>query len=209
MREKPIIFSTEMVKAILDGRKTQTRRLAKPQPEPGPGNGDYSWRWQEHSWEEANLVQALHESAPYQPGDVLWVRETFYVNYYRNEWPDFTVEQLREQTYYAADGLPDFEGEEYGLRWSPSIHMPRWAARIFLKVTAVLAERLQEITTYEAESEGTNPWDAVELRPGETSCIAAFRQLWNSIYSKRGLGWDANPWVWVYEFERQEARDGE
>lgn len=173
--EKPILFSTEMVRAILDGRKTQTRRVVKPSVfEKGT-----NWFWNPN--ENICLAQ-------YRKGDVLWVRETW----------------AKDDTYYyKADGSC---GDRCG-KWKPSIHMPKEAARIWLEVTDVRVERLQEITEEAARAEGITrvedgKWES-EFRLGWFDRpIKAFRALWDSLNAKRGYGWETNPWVWVIEFER-------
>lgn len=170
---KPILFSTPMVKAILDRRKTQTRRVIKIDDAPE------NWR------------KSLAGSR-YKPGDILWVRETWAPKRYQPE-----------RIYYKADNeLGSLVNVD---KWRPAIFMPRAAARIFLRVTDVRVERLQDITEDDATAEG--------LRIGiggepYFSCRDAFVALWNSINAKRGYGWDTNPWVWVISFERCEKLDG-
>lgn len=174
--EKPILFSTEMVRAILDGRKTQTRRVVKPSVfEKGT-----NWFWNPN--ENICLAQ-------YRKGDVLWVRETW----------------AKDDTYYyKADGSC---GSRCG-KWKPSIHMPREAARIFLRVTNIRVERLQDITDDDAWKEGFErdfPFcEKTECDTCLDECSARykFNKLWDNLNAKRGCGWAANPWVWVIEFER-------
>ena len=179
MATKPILFNTEMVKAILEGRKTQTRRLCKGQPQDG-----------------VTSPEAIGYTAPYNPGDVLWVRETWVKDagryMYRANYSD-------TEKFY-------MNGREIKMVWRPSIHMPREAARLFLRVKAVRVDRLQEITSGEAVAEGIQS----KLRsPSEAAdALIAFEELWNSTIKPADLshyGWDANPWVWVIEFERVEA----
>ena len=202
MKERSILFNGEMVRAILEGRKTQTRRVVKPQP----------------LWVYDNKVPVKTEDAdpkgaikcPYgQPGDRLWVRETFmgplidedgdYSNGYHS--PEFCE--------YRADGGPapewvDMDGENHQ-GWKPSIHMPRWASRILLEITAVRVERLQEISDVDAEAEGAKfelaEVDSVRLG-AEASHRSGFQNLWQSISGPDS--WAANPWVWVVEFRRVE-----
>ena len=200
---KPIPFNTEMVRAILEGRKTVTRRVVKPQPEerhiPGE-SGCYTYR------SIPCGLDGLTNFAPYRPGDILYVRETFF--------------EHRNHFYYKADGK--HEGlSMLGIifKWRPSIHMPRKAARIFLRVTDVRVERLQEITEVDAEKEGLRYYDDIcrdeNWHPtfydpdsgGDPSTVAGFAKLWNSTIKPTDLalyGWEANPWVWVIEFERCE-----
>ncbi len=177
MTEKPILFSGPMVKAILEGRKTMTRRVIK---------FNASGRVQAHGkqWhiDDSNVVLG----APYQPGDHLWVRETWV-----HIEPD--IHPMYRADYKSTTQLAQLA---LGFKWRPSIFMPRWASRITLEVTGVRAERLQEITETDAISEG--------VKGG--SChpdfwVGAFRDLWDSINGKKHP-WESNPYVWVYEFRR-------
>jgi hypothetical protein len=197
---KPIIFSTLMVQAILDGRKTQTRRVVKPQPvKDDTFKGPY--------WYEPTVVNKDGElgpgkpvfgisstdgewgiKSPYRPGDVLYVRETWS----RDESGEYVY-----RTNYGTTEDDSFPPSMF--RWRPSIHMPREAARIFLLVKDVRVERLQDITEEDAIAEG------IRIGIGGEpyfSCRDAFVALWNSINTKRGYGWGTNPWVWVVSFER-------
>lgn len=193
---KPILFNTEMVKAILDGRKTVTRRLIKPQP---LGYFEVS--------ENPTYLYDFEPSSKriyprYQAGDILYVRETWC------DWPDDTGHNY----FYKAtdDGVDGFLP-----KWKPSIHMPKEAARIFLKVKDVRVERLQDITEKDACKEGfhagctnvtSGPWGLDDC-PEEWTAKEEFSELWNSTINKEDIvkyGWDANPWVWVIEFQRVE-----
>ena len=185
MREKPILFNTEMVKAILEGRKTQTRRIIKPRP---------------HG--QAMQYGRPVVNPPVEPGDILWVRET---------WKQATTGTagpgLIDLYLYKADEPQDTTGMMVEDRWHPSIHMPRIAARVFLKVTAVRAERIQDITHEDVLREGI---DECNGRKNGEDCACAeikFKDLWDSTIKKADIpesGWNANPWVWVIEFERTE-----
>lgn len=179
MKAKPIIFSGPMVRAILDGKKTQTRRPVKPQ----------------------------QSRAPWRAGEQLYVRETFakgpksYSVAYRATgecgawfWVDGELSWLHHGYVHESPDYPPRKPEfrtfglnTYGGKWKPSIHMPRWASRIALRVAGVRAERLNDINDADCMAEGSSP--------------DAFRTLWDSIY-KAGFKWDDNPWVWVCEFER-------
>ena len=187
---KPILFNTEMVQVILNGRKTTTRRVVKPQPtdqfaKPTFIEADGTWR---EGW--ARVIKP-----PYQPGDVLYVRETWY-----ERLGDISMGKY----IYRAQAEPQDEIHQYALdqnRWHPSIHMPREAARIFLRVTDVRAERLQEITEGGVNREG-HPFSEITGNK-----LDDFALLWNSTIKKADLdkyGWNVNPWVWVIEFERCE-----
>jgi hypothetical protein len=229
IREIPILFSTPMVQAILDGRKTMTRRICKDiagydfkwglDKEPYIGNykvftktepGKWDWVTLENQW-LYDLQTAVDDSrthllkCPYgQPGDRLWVRETWY---YENHMHDLT------------SGEPDLPSGEYSHRyiyrasspdypvnigvgrqgWKPSIHMPKAAARIWLEVVSVRIERLQEITYDDCLREGM--WNYGT----DIDTLAAFQELWQKLNAKRGYGWDSNPFVWAISFKTLEG----
>lgn len=177
MAIKPILFNTEMVRAILDGRKTCTRRTLKHPFIVHPNGYITKPRGNE------NLCPY---DPPYQPGDILYVRETWKKApngyYYYEDWQ--------------RDDIADVT------KWKPSIHMPKEAARIWLKVTDVRVERLQDMTDDDAEAEGCFDY---------TSTALGFPDVWDSTIKKSDLdsyGWNANPWVWVIEFERCEKPEG-
>ena len=195
MSMKQILFNTEMVRAILDGRKTCTRRVIKPQPY---GKCTYPLGFVTDSTEKKEVGcfgfgvdecggSIQYAKPSYQPGDILYVRETwknapngyyYYEDWQRNDIADVT-------------------------KWKPSIHMPKEAARIWLEVTNVRVERLQEMWASDVPKEGiyfNKPTTADEM-------LMAFAKLWNSTIKESVLdryGWDANHWVWVIEFERCE-----
>lgn len=200
-REHPIIFSGPMVTAILRGEKTQTRRVMKPQP----SRVDEHGRWYRMPGGGESLMDSW--PCPFgRPGDRLWVRESFSSDWILHqlpprEWPHGAP------VHYWADGNP-----EYG-DWTPPkppIHMPRWASRLTLEVVSVRVERLQAITEEDARAEGITDGGCLNCGDPEpckcafpTPCaIESFIDLWNSINFDRGYGWEANPWVWVVEFER-------
>ena len=211
MKERPILFSAPMVKAILDGRKTVTRRVVKPQP---PANAHQVETWHHpdtkprfFTWTTAGEISDQWEPLPCpygQPGEKLWVRET---------WMDLLGTGIERKTgdhgryAYAADTPPGSYGDDqrkaYGLKWRPSIHMPRAASRITLEVTDVRVERLQDISETDALEEGITyndlPNNGLDPRRARTW----YHRLWESI---NGPGsWDANPFVWVVEFKRVEG----
>lgn len=221
-RERPMLFNSEMVRALLDGRKTVTRRVMKPQPVICPPDYPRPGHW----WPSRAHRSMLHvedelqnkaggwgglagHACPYgEPGDRLWVRETWYCDHddvQRGPYlkpAGLDVEAAREDgtLVYAADGLTPYEAEQPV--WKPNIHMPRWACRILLEITAVRVERLQDITRSDIRAEGLQC--PPELAGDDTSpnyrdwYPSAWRDLWNST----GGDWDANPWVWVVEFKR-------
>jgi hypothetical protein len=228
MKERPILFSAPMVRAILDGRKTQTRRVVKPQPTCGLT----PCHWSPTGWGYTNPEGGCRCSrdkhgprAPGAPGDRLWVRETFAAVY---DCPDLPCEceegaARHRRAIYAAtepDEIGDYacgfdcNHDEPGCaRWTPSIHMPRWASRITLEVTGVRVERLQDISEEDAKAEGVErsnderwPWRSYDKQ----TCVpfakasTSFMSLWVSI---NGAGsWHADPWVWVVEFRRVEEQ---
>lgn len=213
MAIKPILFNTEMVRAILDGRKTCTRRVIKPQPQSRlcytyagshkgcigkwtyPNRGAHEFWGEEYKLPENIKDEELSKqwNPPYHTDDILYVRETwkkapngyyYYEDWQRNDIADVT-------------------------KWKPSIHMPKEAARIWLKVTDVRVERLQDITSEQIGREGVEV-EYPHVLNGEEKRYA-FSTLWNSTIKKSDFdqhGWDANPWVWVIEFERCEKPEG-
>ena len=208
MAIKPILFNTEMIRAILDGRKSCTRRILKHDVE-AILNSPYH---KEHPEVEDEQIISKLCMPPYQPGDILYVRETWCalpVNEAGHMRGHFTY-------YYRADG--DLRPSGWRGKWNPSIHMPKEAARIWLKVTDVRVERLQEITDEQAKREGIQydecptgfTWkQETDMHNCYTTPIGAMQALWNSTIKKSDIdryGWDASPWVWVIEFERCESR---
>lgn len=245
MTERPILFSGEMVRAILDGRKTQTRRVVgkdlasffsslngeEPDPDDQLGVRIESVRDQEREgvdgeiYKYTGLLVCCAEypeegwdeiKSPHgQPGDRLWVKETYrYADWTNDGYP---------YVQYQADGLlqlheiiPDewseklvniwaalSELENYRIdnkaadrRWRPSIFMPHWASRIALEIVSVRAQRVQDITNHDAKAEGT--CGVASTQWGTPN----FQWLWDSINAKRGFGWEMNPWVWVIEFKK-------
>lgn len=230
MKEQPILFSGEMVRAILEGRKTQTRRKVRRDVFSLPGFDACpveSWM----SWEDPDTGITHEITSPYgQPGDRLWVRETHcLVPAFRNAAGDrwsvwsglpVTLHPTKDEAAYYREGFD----RTHPARWRPSIHMPRWASRITLEVTSVRAQRLHDISEADAIAEGLKSvskdgslykWgipDADGLpgtddhgwpwREWEADPRRAYARLWERI---NGAGsWDANPWVWVVGFRRVE-----
>ena len=228
MKERPILFSALMVRAILEGRKTQTRRIVKPQPI----GGETIWFREDAEWpsfvvgtQRDNGGLRISASRPIEcphgkPGDRLWVREAHgifsvdgsYVSVgYKARLPegktladtdgglDVIPVYDREQVYWAERHIdPD--------KWRPSIFMPRWASRITLELTGVRVERLNEITEEDAEAEGATPWEfdpdqplTTGERAGDSPHRSGFAYLWDCINEDRAT-WKSNPWVWVEGF---------
>lgn len=213
MAIKPILFNTEMVRAILDGRKTCTRRVVKTRRKDACGfyvtkrpDGSFAGIY-EYDEDERMFENQL--IPPYKPGDVLYVRETWTHFECWNcegdeegncvEEPHISVLQ-KQGGCYLYRATSEISGDA---RWHPSIHMPKEAARIWLKVTDVRVERLQDMTDDDAEAEGCFDY---------TSTALGFPDVWDSTIKKSDLdryGWKANPWVWVIEFERCEKPEEE
>lgn len=211
---KPMIFSTYSVQAILDGRKTQTRRVTDEDIVNGfdiDADGTIC----------AYIDQATgdrfrpEEIAPYQPGDVIWVRETWRA----------TGVMAEPYAYKADEEILTLIGEEGQLlylkyNWRPSIHMPKEAARIFLLVKDAIPERLQDITVADAKAEGIRVYGPGCIEGLAFGCyngdscldntcqrpIELFRELWDSLNAKRGYPFESDPWVWKYVFERTDLK---
>lgn len=227
MAIKPILFNTEMVRAILDGRKTCTRRVIKPQPQSRlcytyagshkgcigkwtyPNRGAHEFWGEEYKLPENIKDEELSKrwNPPYHTDDILYVRET-----YGEGYEDGTY------IYRADDKLADLHtfNESSKLIYHPSIHMPKEATRIWLLVTDARVERLQEITVDGCHREGINI-ETSAVTDGETLnrkhdfSLEKFETLWDSTVKKSDIdryGWDANPWVWVIEFEMCEKPEG-
>ena len=214
MAIKPILFNTEMVEAILEGQKTQTRRTVKQPPVVDDIMRD------EKGWYYEDGTRGGHSLIPqFSTGDILWVRETWGKLTECAVFPPY--EPHEERFIYRADrGDPD----HFQAKWHPSIHMPKDAARIFLRVKDVRAERLHEITQQQAIAEGIpsrickvlglkyKDNEGVEHdQRGIELCIADFAKIWDSTIKPADIdtyGWNTNPWVWVIEFERCEKPKG-
>nr|DAU98204.1 MAG TPA: ASCH domain protein [Caudoviricetes sp.] len=191
MSMKPILFNTDMVKAILDGRKSCTRRVVKPQPTARYG------------------TQCI--KPPYQQGDILYIRETWERfecwncdGDERGNCPKEPKKSVLDKACgcYMYRATDEISGDA---KWHPSLHMPKEAARIFLRVTNVRVERLRDITVEDALAEGMDKYIRLNGELDENSIITSFIGVWNSTIKKSNLdsyGWNANPWVWVIEFER-------
>ncbi len=193
MKERPIIFSTPMVKAILEGRKTQTRRIIKPQPPEGCKytgvQFDITKKQIGFYWTDGTTGDnhgywpGLYKNliSPYgMPGDLLWVRETFSI--YLNAYLFKSTNTIFK-----------------GVKWKPSIHMPKAVAQVWLKITHVKVERLQDISEEDARDEGVDGNEWVYINRKETSYKNGFFSLWVDIYGSNSF--NKNPWVWAIEFE--------
>ncbi|HCL5074640.1 TPA: hypothetical protein N2F43_003984 [Salmonella enterica] len=226
MKERGMIFNGEMVRAILEGRKTQTRRPVKPQPELTQKSG-FSWNgvvYGAGSNDRETNRNFAHAKCPFgNPGDRIWVRETW--AFLGNEdgccvdWNDNLCkgdEKTAARIYRAsceqragdygmwsipddADWKPHTENQKFEGAWRPSIHMPRWASRITLEITDVRVERLHSISEEDAQAEGVQP-ACYEITPPEAAYRASFGEVWRGIYGDKS--WDVNSWCWVIEFKR-------
>lgn len=197
MKERPIIFSGSMVRAIRDGRKTQTRRVVKAAlPRIGAG---------------AEYIRRVIRCPYGQPGDLLWVRETWAAVRPETDWETGYVDSVKEvplgarncRIWYRSDYGFDDTPEEREFRWRSPIRMPRRASRLTLRLTDVRVERVQDISEEDARAEGC-AGHAVDGHSGYPIGYAPtdeFRDVWDAINAKRGHSWDANPWVWVMTFE--------
>jgi len=203
MKEKPIIFSTSMVQAILHGRKTQTRRIVKLKLNKDgeflhANNHDLAhkeiieFRQQTGRWFGLSGYSTLaYSNCPYGDiGDRLWVREALIESFEKGKG---TV------TRYAADGADLCYGWDYHVRKRPSIHMPRWASRINLEITSIRVERLQDISEIDALAEGVSDNMGIRFQSGDDTPIGMYAELWESIHGQGS--WDANHWVWAIEFK--------
>lgn len=209
-RERPILFNGPMVRAILDGRKTQTRRPLKLQPDRDIDGEPYWHVGGFRAWQFRPVSDVLRKGGallkcPYGvPGDLLWVREAWQLLWCSHHETDcgteydctlITGEVPKENdSHYGFDYRATSDLPNEGDPWRPSIHMPRWVSRITLHVEAVRVERVQDISEEDARAEGF-------------ACHDSFAVTWEETYAKRGLGWDANPWAWVVEFSRVAPRD--
>ncbi len=220
MKTRPILFGGKMVRAITDGRKTQTRRVIRPQPEQmyWAGRDRYLWRPKRgmfvDAWAEKQLAQKMAEHCPHgAPGDRLWLKETW--------CPLGDIEaharagepvDIAYKADWDADGVDREEARDAGVdRWRPSRFMPRWASRITLEVVSRRAERVQDISNADVIAEGIGRW---------TFAVGAwaddppdprwkFIELWDSLNAKASNSFESNPWIWVVEFRRVEELEGD
>jgi hypothetical protein len=235
MTDHPILFKTDMVNAILDGRKTQTRRPLTRLKHYGKitnikkldDSNWFDWIFQGgcmlvNGVKDEKMIEYL----PYQPGDNLWVRETFTI------WDGGGHKRIEclehghshQAITYKAECSGDADSEEarksFGVKYTPSIHMPRWASRLTLSITRVRVARVQDISEADAKAEGIITLcnqDANDPRSwwhggrGSNSLartpVASYEKLWDSCYAERGLGWDSNPWVIVIEYDAQNSEE--
>lgn len=219
MTDRPILFSAPMVRAILEGRKTQTRRIFKPRgfdfythPISGDRYDEYQ-PYRDGTWDESRIIgsgsmaafgwgEGLYSYLPCYPGDRLWVKETWRSTPAYDDLAPSKMGGDEPLNYLADDGYfnwAEADGGKHG-KTRVSIHMPRWASRLTLTVTDVRVERLQDISEADAVAEGI-PADYLEHIHGPHG----FRDLWDSINGKReGASWEANPWVVAISFDAEQ-----
>ncbi|MEN6623834.1 MAG: hypothetical protein ABFD50_20075 [Smithella sp.] len=223
---KPIIFSTQMIQAILSGNKTQTRRVIKPQPSDGldfiQTDDNYAVFQKYETSEDMIRIQLI--KSRYLPGDILWVRETFFCDECLPNCPGRTdkdecpFNRIGDKCY----GYKEQYTYQTDIKWRPSIFMPKEAARLFLQVTDVYPQKLQDITEQDAKAEGAPSWFTVidvkkETKYGVEYSIkncpeekkkytTGFKILWDSINAKRGYSFESDPWVWVISFRIDNQR---
>lgn len=203
---KPILFDTNMVRAILAGKKTVTRRMVKLQPEKS-AHSPYKCFGGRFAFRIGKRGCTDQYKPPYRPGDILYVRETWA----HPSEAEIAAGASPDMYLYKADELQPAAWD----KWRPSIHMPSEAARLFLRVTDVRVERLQDITEEQAKAEGLyKGWSLTERSTPSTTAKQAFMWVWGMSIKpadRARYGWAANPWVWVIEFERcgkPEEREG-
>ena len=203
-RVKPILFNTDMVRAILDGRKTVTRQAVKPQPQGYFEVNDNPLYIYDMSFGNGRIYP------PYQQDDIMYVKETWHK--YKKRIGKGKSCYMAEFYGYKASIANSEDSDE---KWRPSIHMPKEAVRIWLKVIGVRVERLQDITEKQAKAEGFEPVMSTKYSsfytPWQGPPVENFKYFWNYTIKKKDLplyGWNANPWVWVTEFERCEKPEG-
>jgi hypothetical protein len=223
MKEKPVIFSAPMVRAILGGRKTQTRRVIKPQPVCDSlklfedGKYYHELFTMENERGEKRVVMHGGYKCSYSVGDLLWVREKFRLvdfSYVDDDWSASVQYAADQKTGARLHYLKNKGDEKTG--WRSPIHMPKAAARLSLRVTGVRCERAQDITAEDVKAEGIDvnndvpdgcPPDSDEHKSIKNRDKAfskfLYGELWDKLNRERGYGWDANPWVWVVGFERE------
>jgi hypothetical protein len=200
-KERPILFSAPMVRAILAGTKTQTRRIVKPQPEYDADERWPGWKWPSHQARSMLEISEIPSACPYgRRGDRLWVRET-HAQFAVGNRSGVAPQCVAYRATCDEDGGFDYvnNGDEIMrlkvTKWTPAIYMPRWASRITLEVTRVRVERLHDISEEDARAEGVD-----EIKAQVPTARDAFSYLWRDINGAES--WRANPWVWVISFRR-------
>ena len=216
MKTTPMLFNGDMIRALIDGRKTQTRRPINLKTgdtfdERALKDAIQEWRpvYDDLSGKRVGRKAALVRCPYGQPGDLIWVRETFAD--LRGTGIEGTDPARRFDAAYSADVKPGSASDEaridFRIKWKPSIHMPRWASRLTLRITDVRVERVQDISDEDAAAEGVEPFGDgsafVQLKDAQiySTTRGCFASLWRSIYTKSGYTWGENPWVWAITFD--------
>ncbi len=207
MAEHPILFSGEMVRAILEERKTQTRRVIKPQPQ---DIDDCPWvrsGWAEWTTDTVRHCTCKEIKNPYgNPRDLLWVRETWQAQNLERQWWHDVKRADRELHNWAWTNPIEPAYDDAPPRWLPGIHMPRAASRITLEIVNVRVEQIQSITWQDIVAEGCPPEHHMDNCNGMSHAMFGwYESLWDRINYERGYGWIGNPWVWVVEFRPSTA----
>jgi hypothetical protein len=209
MSDKPILFSGERVIEILDGRKTHTRRIMKPQPTWKEKDGCWVWspakgeEW--YNWLDGfdSQIGNLSPYGSFENEDVLWVRETWRTEVQYDLVSPRDIPKEAKLQWRADMRASHSDGVKFG-RWRSSIHMPRWASRLTLHVVDIRVERVQDISLQDCIAEGMSAADERKARASFTGAAYQrewWRGLWDSINAKRGCSWESNSWVWVVQFE--------
>ena len=195
MKEKSILFNTEMAQATLDGRKTQTRRVIKP----AKTSRDAKYFDPDLNGWPIDQGTGRVLPCPYgKVGDLLWVRETWRI-YLRKNKPFIQYRADGQELAISHDRYDHLQFNKRRITWRPSIFMPRWASRLTLRVADVRVERIQDITEQDAMAEGISPRDVAAR--GHVGPLPLFKHLWDTINAKRGYSWQSDPWVWAVKFE--------
>lgn len=213
LRSRPILFSAAMVRALLEGRKTQTRRIFKlPKwAHPHDKGDDIAGETPQICHRDSGCL--VDVSCPYgQPGDQLWVRETFYCDH--GDYPTAPIAQMKQALdYRASHDCANWEAgcpccDENGRScWRPSIHMPRWASRLTLTIKSTRVERLQDISEADAKAEGVEASKTVEMKDGSPCYTLPYQKLWCQL---NGVdSWNKSPRIWVIEFQKVEQEQAE
>ncbi len=211
MAEHPILMSGSMVRATMENRKNQTRRVIVPQPVLLEANGrrsSYAWRGGIFALDFYPDRSTILEHCPHgSPGDLLWVRESAMLRSIGPECEEISL------TYRADETVRTLFREDRGpfcsTHWTPSIHMPRWACRLTLRLLEVRVQRLQEITDGDIAAEGIEwGWNGTLGNKHGSPARDAFVSVWDPLNARRGYSWQSNPWVWALRFERTGASRG-
>lgn len=224
VKARGLLLTDALAQAAHEGRKTQTRRPVNPQPIRSQGANGWTWKGMCFGRHEGDMREAMRERCPFGvPGDLLYVREcwtprdgtSIYHRAKKSLWFVRVADQDECHRWWMKMQPPASHG-----RWVPNIHMPRWAARTWLRITNVRVERLCQITEAALVTEGVPDTRNAFVPDLESTYFTAgigrelrgrrgtFAETWDRIYHRKGLGWDANPWVWVLEWEKTEAPDG-